>query len=240
MSAPQLEALLAVQELDTAIDRVRHRRATLPARAEVNALEVARRDLSSRRAQAAAARDAVASKQAALEADLTATEARREAVSKRLYGGEVSASRELQAMAADIDALTARASALEDGVLAALEEREPLDAALDGLDADDADLAGRLAAAQRAVADADAELAGEEEGLVASRAEAAAVVPADLLATYSRIRDRLGGVGAARLVGNRCGGCHLELPATELDRLRHQPEDAVVTCEQCGRILVRS
>ena len=29
------------------------------------------------------------------------------------------------------------------------------------------------------------------------------------------------------------------IPATELDRIRLEPADAVVNCEQCGRILVR-
>jgi predicted nucleic acid-binding Zn-ribbon protein len=46
-------------------------------------------------------------------------------------------------------------------------------------------------------------------------------------------------VGAARVVGSSCGGCHLTLPATELDRIRRAEPDALVTCDQCGRILVR-
>ena len=49
----------------------------------------------------------------------------------------------------------------------------------------------------------------------------------------------LGGVGAARLVGPSCTGCHLTLPAQELDRIRREPPDALVFCDQCGRILVR-
>jgi predicted nucleic acid-binding Zn-ribbon protein len=46
-------------------------------------------------------------------------------------------------------------------------------------------------------------------------------------------------VAAALLVNGRCGGCHLALPATEVDRLRKLPADALVRCEQCERILVR-
>ena len=57
--------------------------------------------------------------------------------------------------------------------------------------------------------------------------------------TYERLRAKLGGVGAARLVGPRCSGCHLTLPATELDRLRKGSPDALVFCDQCGRILIR-
>ena len=50
---------------------------------------------------------------------------------------------------------------------------------------------------------------------------------------------RFDGVAVARLVGSHCDGCHLTLPAMELDRIRHLPEGELVTCEQCGRILVR-
>ena len=47
-----------------------------------------------------------------------------------------------------------------------------------------------------------------------------------------------GGTGAARLIGQHCDGCHLELSAVEVERIRAATPDAVVTCEQCGRILV--
>jgi len=239
MSAPALDSLLALQDLDTAVDQIRHRREHLPARAELAAARAERTVLAARRAEQAAARDEVAGRQAALEAELTATEQRARAVSARLYGGSVSASRDLQALAAELDALRARASGLEDEVLAALEEREPLDAAVDALDTEDAVLAEREAALAAAAAGAEAELDAELEALGGQRQAAAASVPPDLLATYERLRARLGGIGAARLEGTRCGGCHLELPATEIDRIRHLPEDALVTCDHCGRILVR-
>ena len=44
--------------------------------------------------------------------------------------------------------------------------------------------------------------------------------------------------GRRRLVGGSCGGCHLALSVMELDRVRKAAPDAVITCEQCGRILV--
>jgi predicted nucleic acid-binding Zn-ribbon protein len=76
--------------------------------------------------------------------------------------------------------------------------------------------------------------------LAARRQEAAGPIAPELLATYERLRARLGGVGVARVVGNHCDGCHLTLSATELDQLRHLPEGEIPTCEQCSRILVPS
>jgi uncharacterized protein len=239
MSAPQLAALLAVQAIDTATDQVRHRRSHHPARSELAAIDAAQSAAGPRRSAAEAARDEVAQRQARLETELATTESRRAAESKRLYGGEVSASRELQALAADIEALNLRASDLEDAVLAVLDEREPIDAAVAALDAADAERVARRVAASAELAAAEAELDAELSELAGRRATAAEAVPPDLLATYDRIRRQLGGVGAALLVGNHCGGCHLVLPATELDRLKYGPEDAVVTCDNCGRILVR-
>jgi hypothetical protein len=42
----------------------------------------------------------------------------------------------------------------------------------------------------------------------------------------------------ARLIGHHCDGCHLELSSAEVERIRHQGPDTIVTCDQCGRILV--
>jgi predicted nucleic acid-binding Zn-ribbon protein len=46
-------------------------------------------------------------------------------------------------------------------------------------------------------------------------------------------------MGAARLIGGNCQACHLSLPATEVDRIRHMAPDAIARCEHCGAILVR-
>ena len=71
------------------------------------------------------------------------------------------------------------------------------------------------------------------------RATEAARLPEALASRYETLRSRLAGIGAARIVDGRCGGCHLSLPSVELDRIKHLAPDAVVTCDQCGRILVR-
>ena len=240
MTAPAFEALLSVQDLDVAADQHHHRLEHLPARARLAAIAARRAELEGRRRAERAVRDEVAARQETLEAELAATEKRRREVSARLYGGSVSSSRDLQAMAAEVEGLSARAPHLEDEGIAVLDELEPLDRALGALDDEEAGLAADAEAAAAEVAEAEAELRAELDQLAAERVAAAASVPAELLTTYERLRDRLGGVGAARLVGDRCGGCHLTLPSTELDRVRHLPADSVVTCEQCGRILVWS
>ena len=87
--------------------------------------------------------------------------------------------------------------------------------------------------------EAESELATELAAVKAEREAAAAAVPDELWPEYDKLRARLGGVAIARLVGSTCQGCHLALPAVEVDRIRKLPLDEAVYCEECGRLLVR-
>jgi predicted nucleic acid-binding Zn-ribbon protein len=239
VTSPSFEALLAVQDLDTTLDQHRRRRSGLPERGELAAIDTWMASVDQRLAEASSRRDEVAARQDTLEQELAATVARKSDISKRLYGGTVSATRDLQAMAAEVESLAGRASDLEDRVFALMEEREPLEAEVAVIEGEKGRLGAKRAGVQERIDAAEAEIDAEIQLDNDRRAEAAAGVPADLMATYEQLRTRLGGVGAARLVGPSCTGCHLVLPSTELDRLRKGPPDALVFCDQCGRILVR-
>lgn len=156
-----------------------------------------------------------------------------------MYSGAVTVPRELQALSADVDSLKRRRSMLEDEVLEAMTEREPLDQEVADLEAErqrlDAEGSRLRATVAELQAGIDADLATEE----VQRAAAASGLPADLTALYEQLRAKYGGIGAAPLVGGRCSGCHLSLPATEVDRIKREPPDALIRCDQCGRILVR-
>jgi predicted nucleic acid-binding Zn-ribbon protein len=233
-----VQDLLAVQDLDLAVDQVRHRRASLPERSELSEIDGQTKRFEKELTQVESGRTELAGRRAKAEADLAAAEQRAAAIQKRLYGGGVSASRDLQAMAGELDQLKARSSVLEDAVLEVLEAADPLDVQANELRTSLTTLADRGADARSRLADAEKALDAELAGLEDQRVEAAAKVPAGLMATYERLRGRFGGVGVARLVGNHCDGCHLALSAMELDRLRHLPDGEVFTCEQCSRILV--
>ena len=235
----QFDDLLVVQEHDTAMDQLKHRRANLPEVGELVQVENSVAALEKRIAAVTADRDEVARRQRRHEDELAALEAKIAEVSGRMYSGAVTIPRELQAMQAEVDSMKRRQSTLEDEVLEAMTEREPLDdelagltAARDGHDQTGAKLRAAIAEAQASI---DAELGRE----ASARASAVAGLPGDLVKLYEQLRSRLGGVGAARLVGARCTGCHLTLPATEVDRIKREPPDTLIRCDQCSRILVR-
>lgn len=234
-----LEALLAVQDHDTTVDQLRHRRDHLPERAALRKVSDDLAALESGARGVVARRDEVAARQAHHESELASTEAKIADVERRLYSGTVSAPRELQAMQAEVESLRRHRGTIEDRVLEAMAEREPLDDELgragaerDRLDAE----AGRLRAA---IAEAEASIESELVAVGTAREAAAASVPAELTRLYEQLRAKMDGIGAARLSGGRCGGCHLSLPAVELDRIRREPPDALIRCDQCGRILIR-
>ena len=238
MSPADLEALLALQDLDTHIDQEQHRKAHLPERDELAQLERLIGQKETARSEVAVLDADVASRQEAAERELQATEDRVTQVNRRLYGGTVTASRELQAMAADVESLRKRASELEDRALVLMEEREPFDKELAELDGQLVELEARQREARTSLAEAEAEVDTDISTLAAQRPKAAGTVPEQLLSAYERLRGRLGGVAVARLVGGRCDGCHLTLSAVELDRIRHESDGTLQYCEQCGRIIV--
>ncbi|MHB1786410.1 MAG: zinc ribbon domain-containing protein, partial [Acidimicrobiales bacterium] len=156
----------------------------------------------------------------------------------RMYSGEVSASRDLQAMASEVKALEAKRSDLDDQALALLEELEPIEAELNVLATDRRPLEEEVANALAALAAAESLLDVEIQAERQARDSAASGLDPELLARYEKLRQRLGGVGAARLVNGSCSGCHLAFSAAELNQIQRSPKDVVITCEQCGRILV--
>ena len=232
--------LLLVQEHDTAADRLRHRRRNLPEAAELRAVEDELAGLETTSADLAARAAAAAQVQRRLEGELSLLEARISELDAKLYSGAVTVPRELQAMQAEGEAMRVRRATLEDEVLEAMGEREPLDEEVVALGRRRAELDAEGSRLRAAVAEAEAGIDKELAAELEARQRAAAAIPADLTSLYEDLRARLDGVAAAPLVNGRCGGCHLALPATEVDRLRKAPPDTLVRCEQCERILVRS
>ncbi len=233
------EALLQVQERDTAIDQLRHRRATQPERSALSVLEQRAAELEARITQTSARRDAVAARQTQLEGEVGTLDARIQELERRLYSGTVSASRELQAISAEVTSLKRRRSSVEDEVLAAMEEGEPLSRQVEALEAERDELDSESQAMRAVLAEAEVAIDAEIATESTARTGAAGAVPPELMRTYEGLRARLDGIGAARLVGSSCSGCHLVLPSAEVARVKKEPPDALVFCDQCGRILVR-
>jgi hypothetical protein len=228
MTTP-LEQLLVVQEHDSAIDHLRHRRTALPERAVLAAAEAVIRDLEEPIGEVRGRHDVVSRDVKRLEVEAS------------MYSGSITSPRELQAMQGEVDQLRRHQRALEDRELELMEGQETIDSEL-------ATLVGRVGEAEDRARDAraavteqesviDAEIATETD----ARSTVAAGIPANLLTLYDGCRAAARGVGVARLIGNTCQGCRLTIPSTEVARIRKAgPDGDVAHCDNCGAILVPS
>jgi predicted nucleic acid-binding Zn-ribbon protein len=159
---------------------------------------------------------------------------------KRLDSGVVTSPKDLENLQRELASLARRQSDLEDIVLEVMERREGAQARAEELAGRVESLAAKAAETEQRKTEALSAIDAEGFTVAKQREVVAAEIPADLLALYDKLRGQQGGVGAARLYQKRCEGCRLELNITELNEVRAAPRDAVVRCENCRRILVRT
>jgi predicted nucleic acid-binding Zn-ribbon protein len=238
VSLEELEALLVVQEHDTAIDRLRHRRDALPERAELDARARETLAREAERAEVRGRHAVVQAEERRLDDEARSIGAHADDVNSKLYSGSVQSPRELQAMQADVEMLQRRRSEIEDQELEIMEQREALDTELAVLDGAIAALEADAARLRDVIAAAEIEIDGELASETAARAAAAEPVNPTLLADYEKRRTQNRGAGAARLVGTTCQACHLTIPSTEAERIRREAGSTIAYCDNCGAILV--
>ncbi|HET8600671.1 MAG TPA: C4-type zinc ribbon domain-containing protein [Segeticoccus sp.] len=232
--------MLDLQAVDTAIAQLRHRRATLPEHGQLARLEDER---SAASADLVAAETRVSDLEVAqrqAESDLEPVRQRRVRNQQRIDDGSVADAKALTGLVEEIQHLERRINDLEDAELELMEQLENAAAERDDLAARNAELEGRIG---EVVARRDEQLAvidGELAANAEERSAIAADLPEPLVATYDKLRTSHGGVGAAELRNRRCTGCQLEVNAADLRTFAAAPDDEVLRCEECGRILVRT
>lgn len=239
-ASPQTQLrLLDLASLDAELGRLDHRRRSLPEVAEVETIDARDAELRDAIVAAQTSEKDLAREQAKAEADVDQVRTRAARDRERLDAGQVSSPRELESLQSEIASLLRRQAELEDVALEVMERREAAEKDGEALSAERAGLAARretVAARRDALLAEITEQAQKADG---ERAAIAAQIPADLMGLYERMRAQHG-VGAAALRGGRCEGCHLTLNTVDLNRIRAAPEDEVLRCEECRRILVRT
>lgn len=237
-SPAEQRRLLELQQIDTTIRQLEHRRAHLP---EQQALDENAETLSRIGAEYADGRERLqqlARAQKRYEDEIATVDSRRKSEEGRMYSGLITSEKEVQALRAEISGLRARKNDLEDALLDVMQEREDLESMVETLKERHAELTGKAAELEQtrdvAARGIDAELAGRRQ----EREALAADVPAEAAEYYEELRERKDGVAVAALVGRTCQGCRLELTAVEFEEAHERAREGLARCEQCGRILV--
>ncbi|OLT28295.1 hypothetical protein BJF79_41745 [Actinomadura sp. CNU-125] len=240
-AAPQAQLrLIDLQELDSSLDRLAHRRRTLPELAEIERAEGRLTELRDAIVTAETEVGDLQREQKKAEQDVDQVRTRADRDQKRLDSGQVTSAKDLGSLQTEIESLQRRQSDLEEVVLEIMERTEAAETRVTELRTERTsaqqeleNLTGRRDVAQREIDD--------EAGTTATaRTAVAKDVPDDLLALYEKLRAQFGGVGAAKLFRGACQGCHLALNNADLNRIRAAAEDEVVRCEECRRVLVRT
>jgi predicted nucleic acid-binding Zn-ribbon protein len=232
--------LLDLQEVDSHIDQLDRRLKSLPERAKLDELTARRDDLETRHARARTEVDDIGLEQRKADNDVERVKDRRTRDRDRIDKGLVSSPKELEALQSEITSLDKRISDLEDTELEVMERFEDAESELSQLATQLAATSEGIAIQQAALESTSTEIGEQRSNSERERLSIAAQIPTDLLALYERLRPQFGGIAVGALQQGRCEACRLELTAADLSTLRAAPEDEVMRCEECQRILVRT
>ncbi|MFH8380759.1 zinc ribbon domain-containing protein [Kitasatospora sp. NPDC018058] len=232
--------LLDLQAIDSKLDQLAHRRRSLPEHAEIEKAIADHTALKDLVVAAEAQKGDTARELTKAEQDVEQVRSRAARNQQRLDSGAITSPKDLENLQHEIGSLAKRQGDLEEVVLEIMERQETAQTRVEELSARLEHSTVVLTEAEGRRDAAFAEIDGEADKVKRDRETVAAVIPADLLKLYAKLRETQGGVGAARLYQRRCEGCRTEFSITELNAIKAEPADKVVRCENCSRILVRT
>ena len=236
-----LEPLLEVQDLDLQTDRLDSERENLAERSALLACGVEIEANDRLQAQVCEQRDASLRDEREVAREVAAVAAGAKDVEDRLYSGKVTISKELEALQEELRLTRARQGGLEDRELEIMEQIEAQDGELARLAGLRDDAVTRSEGLRSAIAAAEEKIAGKLAVLAEQRQPFMAALPAAFAEEYAELRDkpRLAGRAAAGLVDGLCQGCRGSLPRLQLSRILAEPEESLLKCPHCARLLVR-
>ncbi|MEJ5308540.1 MAG: hypothetical protein WHX52_02105 [Anaerolineae bacterium] len=229
---PWTDALLRFQDIDLELQRLNQRLAEIAAVLhDTDALTEAQRNAEQAARAAATARKA----QKDIEFELQRTQTELQQTEQRLYSGSVTNPRQLEDLQAKSQSLRKWVAKLEDDLLEAMVAREEAEAAdtqasasLKHLTTKRTTLEQNLAA-ERAVLQTRAQTLQEEAARVQER------IPPAIMDSYRYLTSRTGGIPVARLNGDICSMCGVEV-LKPIQRKIKNGEEAY--CDGCRRLLV--
>lgn len=231
--------LLDLAEVDAELNRVNHRRRTLP---ELEEIGVAERGLQAKRDSLVAAQTSFGDLDRdtkRLENEVEQVRAREERDRKLMDSGDLGSSKQLEDLQHELTTLARRQGNLEDELLEVMEQREALETDVSHAREEVATAERGLEDAQHRRDEALADLESTEAKRKAEREALCSQLPENLLALYERVREQRG-VGAGAFESSSCGACRIEFDRSKLSEVREAASDDVVRCEECGAILVRA
>jgi len=236
-----LSTLLDIQALDLASDAARTRLETLPEREALPVVAAKRVEISARLEAALADRVSREGEEGELGRQVSQIVKDLEAAEVERYSGKRKNQDEAASHKASQQQLHEKQSALEEQEMELLEAIEEIDARIRTEEAAHAASQVDQERIEQVIGKVEMEVSAELDRLAGERRAIMTSVPEKVLSTYDNVRGQAqkGGRGAAILADGRCGACRIKLPSLERTKMLASPEDALLQCPQCRRVLVR-
>ena len=232
------EKLLALQALDSSLIQLDHKAKNLPVAKILDEKTIAHASARDLCVAAETEKSDIKHELSKSEVDVEQVVSRIERDEKRLTSG-LGTPKELEQLQHELGSLAKRRAELEEIELEVMVRIEALDQRISSLSKERDALHEEVIKFSKEKDVALEEITRAKNATIGERNALTAEIEPELLALYEKIRTSADGVGAARLHAGQCQGCHLTINAADLSRITSLPDDDVVRCEECRRILVR-
>jgi len=232
----QLKLLWQLQELEQEIARKEIEMQNIPS---VSAYRVRKREMAALQDTLscyAEKMEAARKKMRRAELDLHNINGAIADLNKKLYGGAVHNTRELEGMEKKVLSMKTEQSAIEDNILSIMEELEKDEFKSSELDRE-TDMGQERLQQVKIQAQKDMQLARQElEELNRRREGITQRVEAPLLQKYRELKAKMHGQCISLVLNSFCGICNVSLPSAF--RARILTPGQLIFCENCGSLLV--
>ena len=231
--AEKLDALYALQKIDSQIDKIRTVRGELPLEVQdledeiegletrINKMQDEVRELDT---------EVIDRKNAMKDAEIAITKFKEQQNNVRNNREFESLDKEIEFQELEIKLHEKRS---KEAKIKVISKKEVLDEAKTRLDFRKGDLSVKKAELDEIVG----ETQKEEEALIAKSEKAKAAIDQRLIAAYDRLRTNAkNGLAVVGVDRDSCGGCFNKIPPQR--QLDIESKRKVIVCEHCGRILV--
>jgi predicted nucleic acid-binding Zn-ribbon protein len=228
----QMSLLRELQAIDSYIDRLRQELNQLDSGERIRAkLEQTRQSMEDIKQRYEASYAAAAEQERRLQ-ELDERIRRAEA---ELYSGRITNPRELQLMQQEIENAKKTRDELDLQMLQLWETLENMKRDIDASERDLRQIERFYEAHMEDYRQRKAALEGEIAFNEQEREKLAQQIDPEVRQRYQTLRERLGGIAVAVVEQKACSVCHTLLTPYTLKRL--ETEEALITCESCGRLL---
>lgn len=234
-STKDLETLLRIDELRVAVNRRSQEIQELKTAAVLRDLEAERIALAGELSNAMQRLDEIEIELKRAESDLQLVESRISRDTSAL--NTTTSSKDATGLQHELQTLAKRKSDLEDVQIELLEGVDQQRAIVGSLTASRERLAEELVAAQAALVEKIAVVQQEVDMGELELIELVKTVPTELWQLYQTKSQR--GVAIGRLVKLTCSACNMGLTSAAHREISATPADQLVTCSECGAILIR-